>query len=49
VRASVRINVWNLLDANRVVYRVSATDGSFRYLELFNAPRKLGITTSLAY
>jgi hypothetical protein len=49
VRASVRINVWNLLDANRVVYRVSSTDGSFRYLELFNAPRKLGITTSLSY
>ena len=49
VRASVQINVWNVLDANRVIYLVSSTDGSFRYAQLFNAPRKLGITTSLSY
>ena len=49
VSASVRINVSNLLDANRVLYLVSSTDGSFRYAQLFNSPRKLSLTTSLSY
>ncbi len=49
IRASVQINVSNLLDANRILYLVSNTDGSFRYAQLFNAPRKFALTTRLTY
>lgn len=49
LRASVQINVSNVLDANRILYMRSSTDGSFRYAQLFNAPRKLALTTRLTY
>jgi outer membrane receptor protein involved in Fe transport len=49
VRASVQLNVSNLLDSNRILYLVSSTDGAFRYGQLFNSPRKVSITTRLTY
>lgn len=49
VRASVQINVANALDANQVLYLRSSTNGSFRYAQWFNAPRKLSLTTSLTF
>ena len=49
VRMSVQANVSNLLDANRVLYLVSSTDGSFRYAQLFNAPRKLALTSTVTF
>ncbi len=49
VRASVQINVSNVFDANQVVYLPRATDGTLRYAQWFNAPRKLAITTRLSY
>ena len=49
VRAAVQVNVSNLLDANRILFMRSSTDGSFRYAQLFNAPRKLALTTRLTY
>jgi hypothetical protein len=49
IRASVQINVANLLDANRVLYLVNNTNGTLRYAQWFNSPRKLTITTRLTY
>ncbi|MBI4624412.1 MAG: hypothetical protein HY736_14505 [Verrucomicrobia bacterium] len=49
VRASVQINVANVLDANRVLYLVNSTNGTLRYAQWFNAPRKLALTTSVTY
>ena len=49
IRASVQLNVANLLDANRVLYLVNSTNGTLRYAQWFNSPRKLTITTRLAY
>jgi hypothetical protein len=49
VRASVQINVSNLLDTNRVLYLVNSSNGNLRYAQWFNAPRKLAITTRLTY
>ena len=49
IRASVQLNVSNLLDANQVLYLVRSTDGTLRYAQWFNAPRKLMVTTRLTY
>ncbi len=48
-RASVQVNVTNLFDRNQVLYLVRSTDGTLRYAQWFNAPRKLSISTSLSY
>ncbi len=49
VRASVQLNVANLLDANEVLYLRNGTNGTLRYAQWFNAPRKFSLTTSLSY
>jgi outer membrane receptor protein involved in Fe transport len=49
VRASVQLNVSNLLDSNRVLYLINSSNGTLRYAQWFNAPRKLAITTRLTY
>jgi len=49
IRASVQLNVSNLLDANQVLYLVRSTDGTLRYAQWFNSPRKLMVTTRLTY
>ncbi len=48
-RASVQVNISNVLDANRVLYIISGTNGTLRYAQWFNAPRKFLFTTSLTY
>ncbi|MDO8541333.1 MAG: TonB-dependent receptor plug domain-containing protein [Opitutaceae bacterium] len=49
VRASVQVNVSNLFNANQVVYLPRGTDGTLRYAQWFNTPRKLAVTTRLSY
>jgi outer membrane receptor protein involved in Fe transport len=49
VRASVQLNIANLLDANEVLYLRNGTNGTLRYSQWFNAPRKYSLTTSLSY
>jgi hypothetical protein len=49
VRASVQLNIANLLDANEVLYLRNGTNGTLRYAQWFNAPRKYSLTTSLTY
>ncbi|MBL9200216.1 MAG: TonB-dependent receptor plug domain-containing protein [Opitutaceae bacterium] len=49
VRASVQVNVSNLLDEQRVLYQIRAANGTFAYAGYFNTPRRLAITTRLTY
>lgn len=49
IRASVQINVTNLLDNNRVLYLLNSTNGTLRYAQWFNAPRKVALTTRLTF
>ena len=49
VRSTVQLNIANALDANRVLYLVNSTNGTLRYAQWFNAPRKFSVTTSLTY
>ena len=49
VRPSLQLNVSNLLDANQVVYLVRATNGTLRYAQWLNSPRKLALTTTVAF
>jgi hypothetical protein len=47
--ATVQLNVSLLFDENRVLYLVNSTNGTFRYARWFHTPRKLALTTSVAY
>ena len=49
VRASVQCNVNNLFDQNRVLYLLNSSNGTLRYAQWFNAPRKLSVTMSLGF
>ena len=49
IRASVQLNVSNLLDSNRVLYLINSSNGTLRYAQWFNSPRKFAITTRLTY
>jgi outer membrane receptor protein involved in Fe transport len=49
VRASVQINVSNLLDTNQIQYLINSSNGTLRYAQWFNAPRKLALTTRFTY
>jgi hypothetical protein len=49
VRGTVQVNVSNLFDENKVVKLLNSTNGTLRYAQWLNAPRKLSITTSWAY
>ena len=44
-----RINVSNLLDTNKVMYLIRSTNGTLRYAQWLNAPRKLGVTTTVTF
>ena len=48
-RVTLQINVSNLLDANEVVYLVRSTNGTLRYAQWLNSPRKLGVTTTVSF
>ena len=48
-RASVQLNIANLLDANEVLYLRNGTNGTLRYAQWFNAPRKYSLTTTLSF
>ncbi len=48
-RPTLQINVSNLLDANEVVYLVRSTNGTLRYAQWLNSPRKLGVTTTVSF
>jgi outer membrane receptor protein involved in Fe transport len=49
IRASVQLNVANVLDANRVLYLINSSNGTLRYAQWFNSPRKFTLTTRLTY
>jgi outer membrane receptor protein involved in Fe transport len=49
VRASVQLNVNNLLDEQRVLYQIASANGTLRYAGWFYTPRRLAITTRLSY
>jgi hypothetical protein len=49
IRTSLQINVTNLMDANQVVYLVRSTNGTLRYAQWLNSPRKLGISTTVSF
>jgi outer membrane receptor protein involved in Fe transport len=49
LRVSVALNIANLLDANEVLYLRNGTNGTLRYAQWFNAPRKYSFTTSVSY
>jgi outer membrane receptor protein involved in Fe transport len=49
VRTSLQLNVSNLLDANEVMYLVRSTNGTLRYAQWLNSPRRLAVTTSVSY
>ena len=48
-RTTLQINVTNLMDANEVVYLVRSTNGTLRYAQWLNSPRKLGVTTTVSF
>ena len=48
-RTTLQINVTNLMDANEVVYLLRATNGTLRYAQWLNSPRKLGVTTTVSF
>lgn len=48
-RANVQLNVSNLFDVNKVVYRPRSTDGVIRVATYMNAPRKFTLSASVAY
>jgi outer membrane receptor protein involved in Fe transport len=49
VRTTLQINVSNLLDANEVMYMVRSTNGTLRYAQWLNSPRKLAVTTTVNF
>jgi hypothetical protein len=49
VRTTLQINVTNLLDANEPMYLVRSTNGTLRYAQWLNSPRKLAFTTTVSY
>ena len=49
IRTTLQVNVSNLLDANEVVYLVRSTNGTLRYAQWLNSPRKLGVTTTVNF
>jgi hypothetical protein len=49
IRSTVQLNVSNLLDTNKVMYLIRSTNGTLRYAQWLNAPRKLGVTTTVTF
>jgi outer membrane receptor protein involved in Fe transport len=49
LKATIRMNITNVLDTNRVLYLLNSTNGTLRYAQWFNAPRKLAVTSVLSF
>ncbi|MBI5766474.1 MAG: TonB-dependent receptor plug domain-containing protein [Verrucomicrobia bacterium] len=49
IRAGLQLNVSNALDSNRVLYLISSANGTLRYAQWFNAPRKFALTARFTY
>lgn len=49
IRSAVQVNVSNLFDENNVIYLKRGTNGTLRYAQWQNAPRKLAITSSWSF
>ncbi len=49
IRASVQVNVFNLLDAQEILYQIRSADGTLRYAGWFNTPRRLQLTARFNY
>ena len=49
LRPTLQLNVTNLFDANQVVYLVRATNGTLRYAQWLNSPRKVAVSTTVAF
>ena len=49
LRPTLQMNIANLLDANEVVYLVRSTNGTLRYAQWLNSPRKLTVTTTVNF
>ena len=49
VRTTLQVNVSNLLDANEVMYLVRSTNGTLRYAQWLNSPRKLAVSTTVSF
>jgi hypothetical protein len=49
VSASIQLNVANVLDTNRTLFLIRSTNGTLRYAQWFNAPRKYSVTTTLRF
>lgn len=49
VNVALQLNITNVLDANRVLYLVNTANGTLRYAQWFNAPRKYSLTTSCTF
>lgn len=47
--ASAQLNVANLLDENKVYYMLRSSDGTVRYSNYANTPRKISVTTSFSF
>lgn len=48
-RATLQLNVNNLFDVNKVVYRPRSSDGVVRVATYMNAPRKFTLSANVAY
>jgi hypothetical protein len=46
---TLQLNIANLFDANRVLLLRSSSNGSFRYAQWFNAPRKFSFTMRVGF
>lgn len=49
VRSSVQVNVTNVLDANDVIYLLNSTNGTLRYAQWLNAPRKISVSSAWSF
>jgi hypothetical protein len=49
MRGSVQLNVANVLNSNSVLYLLNGTNGTLRYAQWFNAPRKYSVTTGWSF
>lgn len=49
IRAGIQVNVTNAFDRNEVLYLKLSTNGTIRYAQWMNSPRKLSVSASLSY
>lgn len=49
IRSALQLNIANVLDANDVIYLVNSTNGTLRYAQWLNPPRKYTLTSSWSF